>query len=267
MWLLIDHSNRFTKFALGAQGSFQRLRLVAESEGLADWERGLAGELGGAAGRLCGVAICSVRRDGARVLEHWCEVLGGLPGFMLDHRNAGLDLRDHAHPEVIGTDRLANLRGAAADDPEGAVIVIDAGTAVTFDPLIPGKPPRFPGGAIAPGIDVMGAALGRMADRLPEVGARQVREFQPDAVENRTVRAIGAGLRHGFRGMVRELVPAQMEWLAEHGYPVEKVLVTGGDGAAVLDALEGLGDLNVRHDPGLTLRGLWSVLMDYEGRV
>lgn len=264
MWLLIDHSNRFTKFALGAEGIFRPLRLVAESERLADVEQGLAGELGGTAGRLCGVAMCSVRRDGAELLQRWRELLGGLPGFMLDHRNAGLDLHDHAQPEVIGTDRLANLRGAAAGEPRGAVIVIDAGTAVTLDPLIPGTPPRFPGGAIAPGLDAMGVALGGMADQLPEVGARQVRELLPDAVENPTVRAIAAGLRFGFRGMVRDIVSAQVEWLAARGFPVEKVLVTGGDGSAVLDALQGVGGLVVQHDVGLTLRGLWSALMDYE---
>ena len=60
-------------------------------------------------------------------------------------------------PETLGVDRLANLEGALS--LEGAVLVVDAGTATKFDLLEGVNPRSFPGGAIAPGFEISYEAM------------------------------------------------------------------------------------------------------------
>ncbi|MBI5361553.1 MAG: type III pantothenate kinase [Planctomycetes bacterium] len=105
----------------------------------------------------------------------------------------------------VGQDRLFAARGAWSLR-RSAAIVIDAGTCVTVDALAPpadaALPPRFLGGAIAPG-----PAL--LADALARGGARLVRvEPKPGgpALGRDTEEALRAGVVVGLRGAVRELV-------------------------------------------------------------
>ena len=152
----------------------------------------------------------------------------------------GFDIRID-NPAEVGADRLLNTL-AAHRGYGGPLIVIDFGTATTFDVVAPDG--AYLGGVIAPGINLSIEALHKAAARLPRIGIGR-----PQAVIGRsTIPAMQSGIYWGYVGLVEGLV-ARIR--AEHDQPL-KVVATGGlapmlaEGTTVIE----------RIDPDLTLNGL-----------
>ncbi len=139
------------------------------------------------------------------------------------------------HPETVGTDRLCNVAAAAVAGWRQALIV-DAGTATTFDLLVGGE---FVGGLIAPGMALAADCLGKFAARLTPV------PFVPCALEpgRDTAEAMQAGAFHVGLGGVEAVITALG---AKYG-PLP-VVVTGGLGGL-------LGQTDRLLDPDWTMRG------------
>ncbi|MEZ5978905.1 MAG: type III pantothenate kinase [Planctomycetota bacterium] len=138
----------------------------------------------------------------------------------------GLDLASVRNVHTIGADRLFAARGAFALLGR-ACLVVDAGTAVTVDAVAhsDSHAAAFLGGAIAPGPDLLRAALGRGAAQLFEV---EIGAFDLDAVPalgRESAEALRSGVVHGFRGAVRELV---RRVASEAGLDGAPVVVAGG---------------------------------------
>lgn len=142
---------------------------------------------------------------------------------------------------LVGEDRLLNA-AAAFDVLQQACVVVDAGTAITVD-FVDGAG-TFHGGAIAPGAQLMLDSLHMRTAQLPEVEFG--RPLEP--IGHNTMEAMKAGVYHGLRGMVRELV----EQYAEHIGQFPMVVATGGDGNLIFRD----HDLVDRVVPDLTLTGL-----------
>lgn len=135
---------------------------------------------------------------------------------------AGRDLRfdmdiQYENPETVGVDRLLNAVAAYARI-EAAVIVVDAGTAVTVD-LVSDKG-SFCGGAIAPGPRTMLRALAQFTEQLPEATV----EKPEDPLGRNTTDCLRSGAWHGTVGMIRELVGL----LRERHATDAALIVTGG---------------------------------------
>ena len=152
----------------------------------------------------------------------------------------GFDIRID-NPAEVGADRLLNTL-AAHQGYGGPLIVIDFGTATTFDVVAPDG--AYLGGVIAPGINLSIEALHKAAARLPRIGIGR-----PQAVIGRsTIPAMQSGIYWGYVGLVEGLV---VRIRAEHDQPL-KVIATGGlapmlaEGTTVIE----------RIDPDLTLNGL-----------
>ncbi len=152
----------------------------------------------------------------------------------------GFDIRVD-NPDEVGADRLLNSL-AAHQLYGGPLVVIDFGTATTFD--VVDQDGAYLGGIISPGINLSIEALHKAAARLPRIGIGR-----PQAVIGRsTVPAMQSGIYWGYVGMIEGLV-ARIR--AEYGHPL-KVLATGGlapllaEGTTVIE----------RIDPDLTLDGL-----------
>ena len=144
-------------------------------------------------------------------------------------------------PAEVGADRLVNAVGAH-ERFGGPLIVIDFGTATTFD--VVDARGNYAGGVIAPGINLSLDALHMAAAQLPRVGVRR-----PETViGKRTVPAMLSGIYWGYVGLIEGLVARIRD---EFGEPMQ-VIATGGlaplfaEGTGVIDAL----------DPEMTLRGL-----------
>ncbi len=144
-------------------------------------------------------------------------------------------------PEAVGADRLVNAVAAHAGH-KGALIVVDFGTATTFDIIGPNG--DYEGGVIAPGANLSAEALHRAAAMLPRVAVERTQAV----IGKDTEPAMRSGLFWGYVGLIEGLVRRIKE---EYGAPMT-VIATGGladiffKQTSVIDFL----------DPDLTIRGL-----------
>jgi type III pantothenate kinase len=150
---------------------------------------------------------------------------------------------DLPNPAEVGADRLVNAVAAHADHA-GDLIVIDFGTATTFD--IVTAEGAYKGGIIAPGINLSVEALFMASAKLPKIAVEPPPSGR--AIGRGTVEAMQSGIFWGYVGLIEGLT-ARVK--AELGRPA-KVIATGG-----------LGVLFDRHtsaielvDVDLTVKGL-----------
>lgn len=147
-------------------------------------------------------------------------------------------------PSEAGADRLVNAIGAHAVFP-GDLIIIDSGTATTFD--IVAADGGFEGGVIAPGINLSMEALHTAAAKLPRVAIRRpVKTIGRD-----TVGAMQSGVFWGYIALIEGLI-ARIK--AEWGRPMT-VVATGG----VASLFQGATDAIDHFDSDLTIRGLLEI--------
>jgi len=149
---------------------------------------------------------------------------------------------DIDQPDQAGADRIANA-AAAFVRFGGPVIVVDFGTATTFD--VVNAHGAYIGGVISAGPETSMAQLARRAARLYEV-----RVERPPAVIGRdTASALKSGLFHGTVGQVDHIIDKIIEEIAEHDV---KVVATGG----LANGFETHSRYIQQVEPNLTLEGL-----------
>lgn len=147
-------------------------------------------------------------------------------------------------PSEAGADRLVNAIGAHIAY-SGHLIVIDSGTATTFDVIADDG--GFEGGVIAPGINLSMEALHAAAAKLPRVAIQK-----PQRVIGRdTVGAMQAGVFWGYIALIEGLI-ARIK--AEWPHPMT-VIATGG----VASLFHGASTAIDHFDPDLTIRGMLEI--------
>lgn len=144
-------------------------------------------------------------------------------------------------PEEVGADRLVNAV-AAHNCYKGPLIVIDFGTATTFDVI--DAEGNYCGGAIAPGVNLSLEALHGAAAKLPRVAIEKPR----NVIGRATVPAMQSGIFWGYVGLIEGLVGRIRN---EFQAPM-KVVATGGLAPLFAQSTDFIDKL----DPDLTLRGL-----------
>lgn len=145
------------------------------------------------------------------------------------------------HPQEVGADRIVNAI-AAWKIYGGPAVVVDFGTATTFDPI--SKDGAFLGGAIAPGVGISADALYRAAAKLPRVDISRPRKV----IGKNTVDNIQSGLFFGYRGLVDGILEAMIREMG--GEPT--IIATGGLGGI----FQAESKYIAHYDPDLTLTGL-----------
>jgi len=169
-----------------------------------------------------GVSFCSVAPS---INENLCASLVQFakPIFHLTCESCvGLNLV-YPKPDEIGQDRIANA--IAAQEFYGIpAIVIDMGTAVTFDIV---SSQGYEGGIIAPGLAVMTKYLHEQTELLPELKAEDLLSVE-GAIGKSTVHAMKLGVAVGFSGMINALLQKVTEELRNRGESTPVVLSTGG---------------------------------------
>lgn len=156
------------------------------------------------------------------------------------------------NPKEVGADRIANAL-AAYTKYGGPVVVIDFGTAVTYDAI--NADGDYLGGAIAPGVEISLDALVSQTAML-----RRVEPVAPDSVIGRnTVASIQSGLVWGFVAQVEGMVARMVSELGGSAH----VIATGGQASLVAH----LTHVIEATDPLLTLEGLRLIyLQNADGR-
>lgn len=146
-------------------------------------------------------------------------------------------------PGEVGADRIVNAV-AAYDQYATALIVVDFGTAITFDCI--SRQGDYLGGAIAPGLAISLDALGRRTSKLPRVDISS----PPDkAIGTDTVAAIKSGILFGYGAMVEGLVRRLKEEMLPRN---PKVIATGGMAGIIAPYAPSIETV----EPILTLKGL-----------
>ncbi len=189
-----------------------------------------------------GVALCSVVPRATALVHKAVRSVWKLEALELTPktlRGVGID---YPKPNSIGPDRLANA--VAAKFHFGApVVVVDFGTAVTFDVVnVKGD---YVGGIIAPGLAVMTNYLHEKTALLPQIKIREVHS----AIGKSTEHAMLVGAVHGYRGLVRELIGQLKKELGAKKLPV---VATGGYAKLIATKLPEISKVA----PELTLEGL-----------
>src|SRR5690606_9728831 len=129
---------------------------------------------------------------------------------------------EYPNPKEVGADRLVNAVAAHASHGNLDLIVIDCGTATTFDVI--SNTGAYRGGVIAPGINLSVEALVRASAKLPKIAVEP-----PDSgrtIGQSTVEAMQSGIFWGYVGLIEGLVNRIKQ---ETGQPM-RVMATGGLG-------------------------------------
>jgi type III pantothenate kinase len=147
----------------------------------------------------------------------------------------------YENPREVGADRIVNAV-AAYERTKSGVIVVDFGTATTFDCVTPKG--EYLGGVIAPGIQISADALFSRAAKLPRVEIAK----PPRVVGRNTLHSMQSGIVYGYVGLVDGLVERIQ---AELGYPCA-VLATGGLATLIAPLTRTINEV----DSDLTLVGL-----------
>lgn len=222
MLLTVDIGNSQTVFGLFSgeniviHGRFSSRRDWTADELEINLSQWLSHKTGGT-GSITGIALCSV----VPPLEHLVRdalksLLPNVPYFEVGPGvRTGIAIR-YENPKEVGADRIVNAV-AAYDVVRDALIVVDFGTAITFDCV--GKDGSYLGGAISPGVHISTEALFRNTAKLPRIDP----EPPAHVVGRTTIESLRSGIFWGFLA----LTDGMIERLTEEMGPV-RVLATGG---------------------------------------
>jgi type III pantothenate kinase len=249
MLLAIEQGNTNTLFAVHDGGEWvAQWRTATHANRTADeyavWLSQLLAMRGLTIGQLDGCIISSVVPQSIFNLRNLSRrYLSVEPLVIGENVELGMTARI-TKPSEAGADRLVNAIGAHLVYP-GDLIVIDSGTATTFDVIAADG--AFEGGLIAPGINLSLQALHEAAAMLPRIAIQK-----PDRVIGKdTVSNMQSGVFWGYVALIEGLVARiKTEW----GKPMT-VIGTGG----VASLFEGATESIDRFDPDLTIRGLLEI--------
>ncbi len=193
-------------------------------------------------GNIGQTIISSVVPPMITILDSFCtRYLGHRPQWV-DARSAGIMPILYSNPLEVGADRIVNAV-AAYEKYKNSLIVIDFGTATTFDAI--SSKGEYLGGAISPGIHIAAEALFRKASKLPRVEIFE----PPEAVIGKdTAGSIKSGMIFGYAGLVDGMV----DRMAGEMEGTPRVVATGGLAPLMQNVTRTIEAV----EPLLTLEGL-----------
>jgi len=192
-------------------------------------------------GAVTGAIIASVVPPLTPVFEDICRSF-----FGIEARVVGPGLKTgmpilYENPLEVGADRIV-AAVAAFEKYGGPVIVLDFGTATTFDAV--SAKGEYLGGAIGPGIRISAEALSQKTARLPRIEIRKPKK----AIGRTTVSSMQSGLYFGYIGLVKNTI----EEIGKELGPGTRVVATGGFGGLIVPELSRIEAF----EPDLVLEGL-----------
>jgi type III pantothenate kinase len=247
MLLAINANNTNTVFALWDGDRLQGAwRAATEPKRTADeyvvWLDHLLSLAGLARGRISGTIIASVVPDANFNLVKFCQDYCASTPLMVGEPDVELGMKALVdRPDEVGADRLINTI-AVHDRYPGAAIVVDFGTATTFD--VVDDAGNYRGGVIAPGVNLSLQALEQAAAKLPSVAIRPTAKV----IGTNTVACMQSGIYWGYVGLIEGIVT---RIAAEFGAKM-RVVATGG----LAPVFEHASPLIERVDGTLNLWGL-----------
>jgi len=151
-------------------------------------------------------------------------------------------------PETLGKDRIAAVVGAKCQLPGKDLLVIDAGTCVTYDFLTSQK--EYLGGAISPGVQMRLRSMNNYTNQLPLINWSG--ETRPKNIGNTTISSMLSGVVNGLIAEINGFIKDYQKQ-----YPQLKIVITGGDAIFFEKELKN----GIFADPNLVLKGLNEILI------
>ncbi len=193
-------------------------------------------------GDIDGAIISSVVPDANFNLRRLCSIYCNSDPLIVGEPNVATGIEARVdRPEEVGSDRIVNTV-AAHDRYKGPLVVVDFGTATTFD--VVDRDGNYCGGVIAPGINLSLQALAMAAAKLPSVPIARTEKV----IGTSTVACMQSGIFWGYVGLVEGILARIRH---EFGAPMRAVS-TGG----LAPLFEGSIPAVEHTDPNLTLWGL-----------
>ena len=247
MLLVVDSGNTNVVFAV-YEGMEKRGQWRASSDPrrtpdeYAVWLTQLMGLAGYTPEQIDGAIISNVVPAAMRTLKVLCQRYFGVEPLVVEEKSIrfGIPVRLD-RPEQVGADRIANAIGAF-ERFGGPLIVVDFGTATTFDVI--GEDGGYDGGVIAPGINLSMDALYNAAARLPRIAVEKPQKV----IGSDTVSAMQSGVFWGYIGLIEGLITRIQ---GEYGGDLT-VVATGGLAPLFAETTEVIQE----SDADMTLRGL-----------
>lgn len=186
--------------------------------------------------------ISSVVPPMITILDSFCtRCLGHRPQWV-DARSSGIMPILYSNPMEVGADRIVNAV-AAYEKYKHSLIIIDFGTATTFDAI--STRGEYLGGAISPGIHIAAEALFRKASKLPRV---EIYAAPETVIGKDTAGSIKSGMIFGYAGLVDGMVDRMAAEMGDS----PTVIATGGLAPLMQDVTRNIASV----EPLLTLEGL-----------
>ena len=187
--------------------------------------------------------ISSVVPSSVRILNDFCErYLNMAPLWINPASVKSLMPILYSNPNEVGADRIVNAV-AAYEKYKQSLIIIDFGTATTFDAI--SEKGEYLGGAICPGVMISAEALFQRASRLPRV---EIFKAPERVIGDDTIESIKSGLIHGNAAMVDGMVTRMKREMQTS----PKIIATGGLAPLIGEASDAIEIV----DQSLTLDGL-----------
>ncbi|MCK4894590.1 MAG: type III pantothenate kinase [Calditrichia bacterium] len=193
-----------------------------------------------------GVGLASVVPNKTFIIEKMCKKYLNIQPLIVDHTiKLGIQIK-YDDPASVGADRLCNCV-AAFHQYKQAIVVVDFGTATTFD-IVNGKG-NYLGGIISPGIETTAWALYQRAAKLPKISL----DFPTKVIGTTPEKSMQSGIMLGTVKIVDGLLQEVIEELGEQ----PKIIATGGLGRLVQPKTRHIGE----YRPHLVLEGLYQIFL------
>lgn len=207
--LILDFGNTLKKIAVFRDAEMLEVRSTSDN---------VIGEIEDLKGKYPGIRS-SILSSVVRIDVHTLQYLKTHFNFhMFDYKTPIPIRNDYETPETLGKDRLAAAVGAHLFYKGKTVLVIDAGSSITYELLT--KDGRYIGGAISPGIGLRAKALNRFTDQLPLVEYSE----EVELLGKNTVSCLKSGIVNGAISEVNSMIESFIKQFGEL-----KVILTGGD--------------------------------------
>jgi type III pantothenate kinase len=151
---------------------------------------------------------------------------------------------EYQTPDTLGTDRIASAAGAFDLYPGKDILVIDAGTAITFDYL---SDNAFKGGNISPGIKMRFKALNKFTGKLPLVMPTGIYTSPGQNTTDAITSGVITGVTYEINEYIRTFVKKHTDF---------EIILTGGDSGFLKDKI----DYQITYMPDIVIDGLNNIL-------
>jgi len=156
-------------------------------------------------------------------------------------------LNKYQSPETLGRDRLAAAVGAQKEFPERNILVIDAGSSITYEFI--SSDGEYLGGAISPGVKMRAKALNTFTDQLPLVNT----DSDNILIGNSTETSLKSGIVNGTIAEINGMIASFLQ-----SYENIQIILTGGDAYYFEKSLK----YDIFASENLVLKGL-NYILDY----